>query len=486
MLQSHPDPSLDYAWKYAQIGLICLPYSVVLGGICLLISLVWVSFVRRNTILQQRFTWTLVGLACALILTTCLARYPLEAGLGLANFLPCFWFFVGFRELVQTPIQLKRMSWILALNSIPIVCIGLIELYGSWVTPIRFLAIIDWPLAAGGTPVGRMAAVFAYANVLASYLHVTFAITVGLIVPYVTDFPDVIKRPIAFPFTQMAILSLALGFNGLGLILTQSRNAWGVAFFTLVCFALYLRWYPLILFLLGLTGSVTWAAFGSIGRDLFRQIIPQVFWARLNDVSFVDRPLADLRITQWQFAWSMTLERPWTGWGLRNFTPLYETVMQTWMGHPHNLFLMLTAETGIPIALALSCFVAWIMIQAIRSWRMGNSPDTRIRTIPTTQSEANDALVDNLNLPNRSAAQDFADRVKPISRTAINDEERLILFTYLVAFGGCVLFGLFDVTLFDFRINLLNWFLLAGIAGVSQFRDRRDLFADPYLHTTHP
>jgi O-antigen ligase len=45
-------------------------------------------------------------------------------------------------------------------------------------------------------------------------------------------------------------------------------------------------------------------------------------WARLTDQLYPDRPLATLRTTQWQFAGSMAQQRPWTGWGLRNFTPL--------------------------------------------------------------------------------------------------------------------------------------------------------------------
>jgi hypothetical protein len=45
-------------------------------------------------------------------------------------------------------------------------------------------------------------------------------------------------------------------------------------------------------------------------------------------------------------------------------------------------------------------------------------------------------------------------------------QNRLILFTYLVTFGGCILFNLLDVTIFDFRVNLLGWLLLSAICGV--------------------
>jgi hypothetical protein len=35
-----------------------------------------------------------------------------------------------------------------------------------------------------------------------------------------------------------------------------------------------------------------------------------------------------------------------------------------------------------------------------------------------------------------------------------------------VAFGGCTLFNLLDVTLFDLRVNLLGWLLLSAICAV--------------------
>jgi hypothetical protein len=41
--------------------------------------------------------------------------------------------------------------------------------------------------------------------------------------------------------------------------------------------------------------------------------------------------------------------------------------------------------------------------------------------------------------------------------------DREILWGYLFAFGGCVAFALFDVTLYDARINVVNWLLLGGI-----------------------
>jgi hypothetical protein len=38
--------------------------------------------------------------------------------------------------------------------------------------------------------------------------------------------------------------------------------------------------------------------------------------------------------------------------------------------------------------------------------------------------------------------------------------------SYLIAFGSLTLYNLSDVTIFDIRVNLIGWILLAAIAGI--------------------
>ena len=47
------------------------------------------------------------------------------------------------------------------------------------------------------------------------------------------------------------------------------------------------------------------------------------------------------------------------------------------------------------------------------------------------------------------------------------------LLSYLLGFTGCILFALFDVTLFDARINVLSWFILAGLGILVSHRPAR-------------
>ncbi|MGA9379026.1 MAG: O-antigen ligase family protein, partial [Phormidium sp.] len=225
---------------------------------------------------------------------------------------------------------------------------------------------------------------------------------------------------------KFQVLIIAFLGNTLALLLTNSRNGWAIAVFACLTFAVYLGWRWLIFIVSGISGIILLSAFApSPIREPFRKIVPYFIWGRLSDEMFSDRPIPLLRSTQWNFALSLTQQRPLTGWGLRNFSPLYISKYSTdklpiWLGHPHNLFLMFTAEIGIPATILLCSLVSWVIVQGfllIRDW--------------------SDTLAD-----------------------------KLIFFSHLVAFFGCILFNTADVTMFDLRVNALGWLLLAGIWGV--------------------
>ncbi|MGC1245415.1 MAG: hypothetical protein WA865_04310, partial [Spirulinaceae cyanobacterium] len=53
-------------------------------------------------------------------------------------------------------------------------------------------------------------------------------------------------------------------------------------------------------------------------------------------------------------------------------------------------------------------------------------------------------------------------------KNSLRTQDRLIIFTYLVTFSSCVLFNLFDVSLFDFRANTFVWIILTALLGISK------------------
>ncbi|MEL7009372.1 MAG: O-antigen ligase family protein, partial [Cyanobacteria bacterium J06588_4] len=351
-------------------------------GLVIVLFLVWRD--RYSEILQSYIHQALGVLSSLLILGSVFAEYPKEAGLGLANFLPYFAVFAALRCLIIKPVQLRQLAWLLVLPSLPIAILGLGQLYLAWNSPPLLARILGWELVPLGVPPGRMSSVFIYANFLAIYLAIAFTLTIGLWCLTWRQKTARLKTPALILLGSILLADLS------GLILTSSRNAWGLEIFSFMAYALYFGWRSLVWAVTGCATAILWASFApNLGGTQLRYVVPAFIWQRLSDRLY-DRPIETLRITQWQFCWDLIQQRPLVGWGLRNFTPLYDAKYSLWLGHPHNLFLMLGAETGIISLVLLLAIAATVMFQGTKlltSWS--------------------------------------------------NDESRLILFSYLVAFTSC-------------------------------------------------
>ena len=480
MLHSHK--SLQKPWQYAQLGLLLFPLLTPIGSLGLLLALVGTWRQHYKKIIQRPLNWVLAILSAWLVLIACFAFRPTDAFLGLFNFLPFFGFFAAFSALIQTPAQLRRIAQILVFTSVPVVILGLGQLFWGWATPEAWKGVFGafgCAIAPGGNPPGRMASVFIYTNLLAGYLVIVFILSLGLWIesfqktgvrsqesgvrsqePGVRSQESEVRsqepgvrsqesgeesegseneNSIFYPKSKIqnpkskiqnriatrVFLTMAVLGNLVALILTNSRNAWAIAICAGIAFAIYLRWHWLTAVVGVIASCVLLAAFGPAPlQQPLRQIVPSYFWQRLTDQLYPNRPVVSLRTTQWQFALKLTQQRPWTGWGLRNFQPLYEMQMHAWFGHPHSLYLMLTTEIGIPATLLFCGWVLWIFYQGVRlllNWSSINARDER---------------------------------------------DKLIFFSYLVALLACILFNTVDVTIFDLRLNTLVWIVLSAVAGV--------------------
>ncbi|MGK7941141.1 MAG: O-antigen ligase family protein [Crocosphaera sp.] len=409
-----------------KFGVFLLPFSADFGATALGLVLLTLWKQNYSKISTHLLNLLLAFLLIWLVFVSLLANEPLRSWEGLGNFLPCLLMIASFPFLFNGFLPLYQLAWWLVLTSIPVCFLGFMQLLAGWETPL-FLHRIGIKLIAYGNPDGRMSSLLMYANTLAFFLVVTFTLSIGLWILHYNRYKQGQKPRFNW---QLLILTVAILFNGIGLILTNSRSAWGLALLALIAFTLYLRWYWFIILIAMAILAVCWAAWIPFGQDIMRQIIPSYFWARLTDDLYDDRYVTALRTTQWGVAWKMMLQRPLWGWGLRNFTIIYQQKMNVWMGHPHNLFLMLLAEIGIIGTLLLSSFVGIILGKAVILMRK---------------------LSKNLS-------------PQPMQK---KQEHILLLFTYLVAFSLCIVFNLFDVSIFDLRVNLTGWLLLAAIAGIT-------------------
>lgn len=406
----------NWIWLSFSLSVFIFPLFPALGALSLVAIMLKIWQSNFQVIIISHLNQALAIIASLLIFSSILAQYSTDAWLGLANFLPFFALFIAFRYLITTLDRLKQLSWLLILPSLPIVILGLGQIYAHWNSPALISNILGWGLVAGGIPPGRMSSVFIYTNFLAIYLAIAFTLTAGLLLETWQSETQKSSRKLK----TIILLSIILIADISGLILTSSRNAWGLAVFSFVAYALYLGWRWLVWGMFGAASVVFWASFvPNFGGTQLRQVVPAFIWQRLSDQIY-ERPVETLRLTQWQFCWSLIKERPWFGWGLRNFTPLYEAKTNYWFGHPHSLFLMLGAETGIMATGLLIVVIGLIMVQAV------------------------------VLLENWSAK-----------------DSKLIFFSYAIAFTNLILFNLADVTIFDLRINTIAWIILAAISGIT-------------------
>ncbi|RCJ39747.1 polymerase [Nostoc minutum NIES-26] len=433
----HPNSDLQTPWNCLQIGLLIFPLSPFLGAVGIGFA-VLIAWLRRNrTIISLPLNRGFALLSVLLIVSAGFAYGKTEAFLGLFNLYPFFLVFIGLSALIQTTTQLRQIAWILVISSMPLLIMGFGQMFLGWAFKLQVLWIVlDWAIAPGGDPPGRMASIFMHANTFAAYLAIVFTLALGLWLEQwrwgIGDWVLGIGKRFSKSPVLILFLTVAVIANFVALILTNSRNGWAIAIVACLAYALYQGWRILVGSVVGVVASVLLAAFApSQIAQIFRQVVPAFFWARLNDDMYPDRPVALMRKTQWEFAWSLTQQHPWTGWGLRNFTALYKAQMHIDLGHPHNLFLMLSAETGLPITLLFFSLLGWVLFAGIQLLRKSNY---------------------------------------------IAPEDRLIFFSYLVVFGEWLLFNTVDVTLFDFRVNTLSWLFLSAICGVVYHYQQHEKF----------
>ena len=428
-------PNLKFCWRCVQVGLLILPWFPLVGAIFIGLALIFTWLHNYHVIIRRPLNWGFALLSLLLIGTAGLAFDKTEAFLGLFNFLPFFIAFAGFSSLIQKPSQLRRLSLILVITSIPVVVMGWGQLFWGWATPPQWQSIFGWFMETGGTPPGRMASVFMYANTFAVYLIIVFILGLGLWLEAYQKLRAKLANSAQgshqvydyLPyFLFLSVIAIA---NFSALILTNSRNAWVIALIACLAYAIYQGWQMLVSGVMAVVAAIIGAAFApSPVAEIFRKFVPAFFWARLNDQLYPDRPLALMRTTQWNFAWDLTWQRPWTGWGLRNFTQLYQAQMDIWLGHPHNLFLMLSAETGLPTTILFCSLFGWMAIAGLR-------------------------LLCNEQIPKA--------------------QNRVILFSYILLLSCLAIFNTVDVSIFDFRINVIAWILLSSIAGFISYYSKK-------------
>ncbi len=397
------------------VGLIVLPYVSYLG-LVIMLGLFISALCQRG-----KQVWRLCGqrglgwLTAGLLIVSTFALNKGESFLQLTNFLPFFLFFgvlATVPSVVEQPFaKLAALARWLLLTSVPMSAFAIVEFV------IKFEAIAP-KIQSLSLPSWLLNGI--YVPDFGHRAHSFFSHP-NMLAAYLSIVLGlglgVMMKALAEqkPFWREGV---ALGVCAIALFCTGSRNGI-LSALVLIAIALYHARHYKGVMLTGLaaSGAILAAVFslGIGGRSLSLSLLTN-----------------DPRVGVWQLAAEMIQQRPWTGWGFAGLRLLYEPGSipdYDIIFHAHNIWLFLASEAGIPLMVGFCIVIGTIYYSGIQRLIKGNLLAT----------------------------------------------EQATLLGYLLAFASCLLFSLFDVALFDSRINILSWGLLSSIYMLSHHYEKKAL-----------
>ena len=401
--------------RFWLIGLVLLPYVSYAGLLVMLVLLLTAFAQRGKQIWRLCGRWGFGWLTAGLLLSASFALNRGDAFLQLANFLPFFLLFgvlATVPGVVQSPfLKLGQLAKWLLLTSMPMSVLGAIEFV------IKFDAIApivqSWPL-----PSWLLS--FIYEPDFGHRAHSIFSHPNGLasysVIIFGLGLGLVLKG-----LEEDALMKCwgqvgAVGLCAIAIFCTGSRNGVLIALI-LTAIAVWTakrhRWVALVGLAMGGAISAAVLSLGIGGRSLSLSMLTN-----------------DPRVGVWALATEMIQQRPWLGWGFSGLRTLYipgSIPDYEYINHAHNIWLMLAAEAGIPMMVAFSIVIGTLYFRGVYAYFKGGLPETK----------------------------------------------RAVLLSYLLAFAACLLFSVFDIALFDARINVLAWGTLAAVYILSKTANSR-------------
>lgn len=182
------------------------------------------------------------------------------------------------------------------------------------------------------------------------------------------------KRPATLqlrPFAHVIGCGLITLLLATALYLSFSRGAWlgaATAIGVMIASAPRRLWIGIGLLTIALALLVGLSSAGLLSAAINARLADAGELFQLRDVRGADVTAANYalidRQARWQAALNMLADQPWTGIGFGNYPAAYEQYrLMNWptsLGHAHNIYLNVAAETGLP-GLAAYVFL-WVVI----------------------------------------------------------------------------------------------------------------------------
>ena len=403
------------------VGLFLLPSAIALSIIFLLFSLIISFWNDLRKLINDRINLIYVT-SCLLLLISAffnffdknsinnLSNNSSLIFIGLLNWVPLIFAFIGFQKYLLTNNDRKKCILILIFGSIPVIFSCFAQFILNWFGPMETLyGLIVWyqrPIDG----ITGITGLFNNPNYLAAWLSLIWPFSLAFIF-----FDNKNKVKILFKILLIFSISLLI-------ILTASRAGW--LCLLLPIFIIYAQRIKLwiLTFISGIsfiTLFLTSSLFESEFINLIAKIIPRGIWINFTNLEYANLDISRLGI--WKYALNFISESPIFGHGSKSFTSLLLAESGIWKGHAHNLPLELMVNYGIPAALLILIPTTYLVIKAYLK-----------------------LFLVKLN----------------VNKSLILDRAWLISLTLLI------LMHFVDIQYFDGRISIAGWILLAGVKNL--------------------
>ena len=348
-------------------GLFLLPSAFSIAAILLLISLISSTFTKRENIFQDKFN-IIFFIASFLMVVSSLVHsfnrdyipYEVDPNLswiGLANWIPFFWCYFGFKKFLNSPEKRKKSAIILLSGTFPVLITGIGQAFFDWHGPFEILnGFIVWyqrPIDG----ITGLTGLFNNPNYAGCWLNVLWPFCIASLM----DRGSYLIKKISVYFFNFGI--------SLSIILTNSRAAWiGIFLGSLLMFGeKSFKLITIIILVLAIVFSASiYPILGENIQNYLQTIIPRSILTEFSDFQYS-------RIEIWQSGINLSFNNPIFGTGASSFPEIFMSQTNLWKGHAHNLPLELIISYGIPAALMIIIPISYLTLQVVKIKLLGKN-----------------------------------------------------------------------------------------------------------------
>lgn len=228
-------------------------------------------------------------------------------------------------------------------------------------------------------------------NPFGGFMNFTAVLGFGILLSFLSEIREwglEIRKPQSPKWLEIVGVGLVTAVSLTAVVASWSRGAWlslGVATAVVLLFWPRKLWQGGLLLILGAGLLLGGIQTGLVPASISERITSFSADLQFGDVrgeDITDENYAVLeRLAHWQAALGMAEDQPWFGVGFGNYEPAYaDYALINWpypLGHAHNYYLNLLAETGVMGLLAYLLFwtaVFWQTIRVVRQsegWQRG-------------------------------------------------------------------------------------------------------------------